>query len=166
MSIIGMAMNLVLASLMAAALVMGWRLNRRLKTLRESQAGFAVAVQELNRAAVRAEQGLADLRAASDEAVDLLADRIDKGRQLAAKLERLVQQAPQAARMVEVEDDRAQERRLGALLAAAREARGRPEREERPAARREAAPARPRPDFEDDLFEDPPPESALGRGRR
>ena len=32
-------------------------------------------------AAARAEQGLADLRAATDEATDMLADRIEKGRE-------------------------------------------------------------------------------------
>ncbi|HLY78715.1 MAG TPA: DUF6468 domain-containing protein, partial [Caulobacteraceae bacterium] len=94
MSIVGLALNLLLAGLLVAALGMGWRLNRRLKALRDSHDGFAVAVHELNTAAARAEQGLADLRAATDEAVDLLADRIDKGRSLAAKLERLIDQAP------------------------------------------------------------------------
>ena len=158
MSLVGLGLNLLLAALLAAALGMGWRLNRRLAALRDSHAGFAAAVRELNQAAARAEQGLAELRAATDEAVDLLADRIDKGRQLAAKLERLVDQAPNAARLVDAEDDRAQERRLGALLAAAREARARPER----LVRREPL-ARPRPAFDDDLFEDPTAEPRGGR---
>jgi hypothetical protein len=153
MSIVGMCLNLMLAGLLAAALFMGWRLNKKLTALRDSHDGFAIAVRELNMAAARAEQGLADLRLATDEATDVLADRIDKGRQLAAKLERLMDQgAPvAAARAADPEaDDRATERRLGALLAAAREARARPER------RRELAPARPRPSFEDDLFEEAP----------
>ena len=93
MSLIGLAMNVLLAALLLAALMMGWRLNRRLKALRDSHEGFAAAVTDLNAAAMRAEQGLADLRAATDEAVDLLADRIDKGRSLAIKLDRLVEQA-------------------------------------------------------------------------
>ena len=76
---------------------MGWRLNRRLKALRDSHEGFAVAVRELNAAAARAEQGLADLRAATDEAIDMLADRIEKGRALAAKLERLIDATRRAA---------------------------------------------------------------------
>jgi hypothetical protein len=150
MSIIGLVLNGLLVALLGAALVMGFRLNRRLKALRDSQAGFAAAVLELNQAAARAEQGLADLRAASDEAVDLLADRIDKGRQLAAKLEKLAREAPAVPRLDEEQDERAQERRLGELLAAAREARARPERLVR------SAPARPRPDFDDDLFDDAP----------
>ncbi|RAK58040.1 DUF6468 domain-containing protein [Phenylobacterium deserti] len=166
MTIAGLIMNLVLVALLLAALSMGWRLNRRLKALRDSHDGFAIAVRELNAAALRAEQGLADLRAATDEATDVLADRIEKGRALATKLERLVEQGqgmtPARSGAVrtsaaaleperEDEDDRAQERRLGALLAAAREARSRPERRTPP-------PSRPKPSFEDELFEDAPPE--------
>ena len=70
MTLIGLAMNLLLAGLLGAALVLGLRLNKRLKGLRDSHDSFAIAVRELNAAAERAEQGLADLRAATDEAVD------------------------------------------------------------------------------------------------
>ncbi|THD58180.1 DUF6468 domain-containing protein [Phenylobacterium sp.] len=170
MSLIGLAMNGLLAALLLAALTMGWRLNRRLKALRDSHEGFAAAVIDLNAAALRAEQGLADLRAATDEAVDLLADRIDKGRSLAMKLERLVEHAnvPQrgAPPPVQTPDDPVAERRLGALLAAAREMR--PERAMPPlraaAAEREASErsmverqiARARRLAEDDLFDDEP----------
>lgn len=168
MSIVSIAMNLVLAALLTAALVMGWRLNKRLKTLRESHEGFAVAVRELNAAAARAEKGLADLRTSTDEAIDLLSDRIEKGRTLAAKLEKLTQGVPAAPvrqvpqRAVEEEElDLGQERRLGALLAAAREARQRPER----LVRREPV-ARPKPAFEDDLFEDPAPGPTFRGDRR
>jgi hypothetical protein len=162
MSIVGLALNVLLAALLAAALAMGWRLNRRLKALRDSHDSFAVAVRELDSAASRAEAGLAELRRATDEAIDLLADRIEKGRALAAKLEKVTAEAAAApARRAVVEDeDRAQERRLGALLAAAREARARPER----LVMREPAP-RARPAFEDDLFEDHAPAAARG-GRR
>lgn len=167
MSAVGLIMNLLLAGLLVAALGMGMRLNRRLKALRDSQDGFANAVRELNDAAARAEQGLADLRAATDEAVDDLADRIAKGRALAARLEGLIerphheppaQPAPRAP--AEPDDIRTVERRLGALLAAARE--GRPDRAALrdalapravPAARPAAPPAAI---AEDDLFEDIP----------
>src|SRR6185295_10148531 len=100
-------------------------LNGRLKALRDSHDGFAIAVRELNDAAVRAEQGLSDLRAATDEAVDQLADRIEKGRALAGRLERLIDSAPSvsAQESVTSDDMRGAERRLGALLSAAREAR-------------------------------------------
>lgn len=159
MSFVGVTLNLLLAGLLGAALVMGWRLNKRLKALRDSHNSFAIAVRELNAAAERAEQGLADLRAATDEAVDTLADRIEKGRALAAKLERLIIQAPAPRVASEPQLDPAQERKLGALLAAAREGRGRPaDRPERPepAVLRGVPAARPLPSIEDDLFEDPP----------
>ncbi|HEX2817193.1 MAG TPA: DUF6468 domain-containing protein [Phenylobacterium sp.] len=176
MSIIGLAMNLLLAGLLMAALGMGWRLNRRLKALRDSHEGFAVAVAELNTAAARAEQGLADLRSATDEAVDILGDRIEKGRTLAARLDRLIEHAavPQRAQpAASLADDPVAERRLGALLAAAREARPervmpplRPEALRRPEALGRAdllarAPLerhapRARRSVEDDLFDDEP----------
>ena len=167
MSIVGIGLNLLLAALLGAALVLGWRLNQRLKGLRESHAGFAKSVRELDGAAQRAEHGLANLRVATDEALDLLGDRIEKGRALAAKLEQLIAQAPaaDARRLPDEAADRAQERRLGALLAAARESRARPER----LAQREIAPARAKPAFDDDLFEDAPPPrtlSAIRGGRR
>jgi hypothetical protein len=44
-------------------------------------------VADLDRAAMRAEQGLADLRAATDEAADTLADRITQAKALAAQLD-------------------------------------------------------------------------------
>jgi len=94
MSIVALGMNGLLAVLLAAALVVGLRLSGRLKALRESQDGFEAAVAELNLAAQRAEQGLADLRAATDEATDVLSDRIEKGRTLAARLETLTAAAP------------------------------------------------------------------------
>ena len=159
MTLIGLAMNLLLAGLLGAALVLGLRLNKRLKTLRDSHDSFAIAVRELNAAAERAEQGLADLRAATDEAVDTLADRIEKGRALAAKLERLIVVAPREAKDAPDPRDEGHDKRLGMLLAAAREGRGRPaDRAERPrpAPLTAAAAPRPRANPEDDLFEDPP----------
>jgi len=87
MSLIAVAMNALLAVLLIVALGFGWRLERRLKALRDSHAGFAKAVADLDQAAARAEQGLADLRAATDEASEALADRIERATALAAKLD-------------------------------------------------------------------------------
>jgi hypothetical protein len=143
MSIIGIVMNGLLVSLLLAALTVGLRLNKRLKALRDSQDGFASAVQQLNTAAARAEQGLADLRAATDEATDLLADRIEKGHSLAARLDRMLEHAPARAEAV-LPDPETMERRFGALLAAAREVRTPPplRREPLPAAARSTPPLR------------------------
>lgn len=103
MSTAALVMNLVLAALLVAALAFGWRLERRLKALRDSHDSFAKAVADLDTAAARAEQGLADLRAATDEAADTLSDRIETARTLAVRLERgvsasstpILQTAPQ-----------------------------------------------------------------------
>ena len=192
MSVIGIGMNLMLAGLLVAALVMGMRLNARLKALRDSHQSFAKSVTDLDAAAVRAEQGLADLRAATDEAIDTLADRIEKARALSAKLERQMQAAPRGAppeREREREAPRSRDRervferllapddesfgadvervthRLGSLLSAARESRPvRPEPERLP--RRDAAPVRHRPSFEDDLFDAPAEPAPLRAGSR
>jgi ABC-type transporter Mla subunit MlaD len=170
MSLIGLIMNVMLAGLLLAALMMGWRLNRRLQVLRDSHDGFEAAVRDLNVAAARAEQGLADLRAATDEATDLLSDRIEKGRKLAQvlerqtdRLERLVDNPPPMRPSASTSAasgsglDAVTERRLGALLAAARDAK--PERLFAPSelgeprlAQRPMAPRRRT--VEDDLFDD------------
>lgn len=107
-------MNLLLGGLLVAAMVVGLRLNKRLKALRDSHEGFEAAVMHLNLAAQRAEQGLADLRAATDEATDMLSDRIEKGRALAIKLERLVSAAPELPRTAAPE--RASSRALGGAM--------------------------------------------------
>ncbi|ODT88691.1 DUF6468 domain-containing protein [Phenylobacterium sp. SCN 70-31] len=180
MSLIAIGLNVLLAALLIAAMAVGVRLNRRLKALRDSHEGFEAAVRELNHAAARAEQGLADLRAATDEAVDMLSDRIEKGRALATRLEKLVSSAPEAPRPFSAEravarglppvtpaprvEDTA-EQRLGALLAMARsrlQVEGAAEAERaRPAAAATPARVTPMPRraahaADEDLFEDAP----------
>lgn len=95
------ALDLLLAGLLAAALVMGWRLNIRLGALRASQLDFARAVMELDSAAARAEAGLTALRAGADEAHDSLLARIDTARSLATRLEKAEASAEGAARRAE-----------------------------------------------------------------
>jgi hypothetical protein len=93
MSDIGLIMNALLGMLLVGALFLGWRLEGRLKALRASHQSFSQAVGDLDRAAARAEQGLADLRAATDEAADTLAARIDRAGHLAGRLEKLTAEA-------------------------------------------------------------------------
>jgi hypothetical protein len=93
MSDIGLILNGFLGVLLIGALAVGWRLEGRLKALRASHLNFAKAVEDLDRAAARAEQGLADLRAATDEAAETLAGRIERAGALSAKLERLTAEA-------------------------------------------------------------------------
>ena len=93
MSDIGLIMNALLGVLLVGALFLGWRLEGRLKALRASHQSFSKAVEDLDRAAARAEQGLADLRAATDEAAETLAARIDRAGHLAVRLEKLTADA-------------------------------------------------------------------------
>jgi len=93
MSDIGLIMNALLGVLLVGALFLGWRLEGRLKALRASHQSFTRAVEDLDRAAARAEQGLADLRAATDEAADSLAGRIERAGHLAGRLEKLTGEA-------------------------------------------------------------------------
>ena len=93
MSDIGLILNGLLGVLLVGALALGWRLEGRLKALRASQLSFAKAVEDLDRAAARAEQGLADLRAATDEAAESLAGRIERAKSLTVRLEALTGQA-------------------------------------------------------------------------
>jgi hypothetical protein len=93
MSDIGLIMNALLGVLLVGALFLGWRLEGRLKALRASHQSFASAVEDLDRAAARAEQGLADLRAATDDASETLAARIDRAGHLAVRLEKLTADA-------------------------------------------------------------------------
>ncbi len=97
MSPISLALNLLLAGLLTLTLMFGWRLSRQLKALKDSHAGFAHAVGDLDRAAQRAEVGLTELRTSTDQAVDLLVGRIDKARDLAKQLEILTVRAEAAA---------------------------------------------------------------------
>lgn len=180
MSVTALALNALLAVLLIVALGFGWRLERRLKALRDSHAGFAKAVAELDQAAARAEQGLADLRAATDEASEALADRIQRATALASQLdERLnrpivtpppVERAPSPSR--EPAAPSAAERRLKAedferLLE--REAKA--SRPGEPAPRLAAAKETPRSRarVDDDLFEgpdEPPGPGSNFRARR
>lgn len=93
MSLLAISMDLFLAALMIAALVMGVRLNGRLKALRSSHEGFARAIVELNDAAVRAEKGLAGLREAATETHDSLLARIETARSLSSRLDGQIQAA-------------------------------------------------------------------------
>lgn len=112
MSLIALSMNGFLAVLLIAALAFGWRLERRLKALRDSHEGFAKAVTDLDKAAARAEQGLADLRAATDEAAETLAVRIERAQALAAQLEERVSrpQPTLSARPIERPPERSVDR--------------------------------------------------------
>ncbi|QUD87826.1 DUF6468 domain-containing protein [Phenylobacterium montanum] len=97
MSPISLSLNLLLAGLLVVTLMYGYRLSRQLKALKDSHESFARAVGDLDRAALRAESGLNELRSSTDEAIELLMGRIDRGRELAKQLEVLTARAEAAA---------------------------------------------------------------------
>jgi hypothetical protein len=150
MSEIGLMMNGLLAILLLGALAVGWRLEGRLKALKASHQSFSRAVEDLDRAAARAEQGLADLRAATDEAAESLAARVERAGHLVQRLEKLTAEAERAeARLLvaprpEPRSEPAQDR---VRAEAGRERTGRPAQTRESAfarfAERYNAPARP-----------------------
>ncbi|MES2034163.1 MAG: DUF6468 domain-containing protein [Pseudomonadota bacterium] len=145
MSAAAAILNVVLVLLLLAALAFGWRLERRLKALKDSHESFVKSVADLDASAARAEQSLADLRAFTDEASDTLAARIESARALAAQLEQgVVASSTRPVRSDAVVTERPEPKRV-------------------PAARSEPATTpRSRARVDDDLFE---PDADAGRLR-
>jgi hypothetical protein len=94
---IAIGLNLILGVLLFCALILGLRLERKLRGLRDSHAAFAKAVSELDQAAGRTEHSLADLRAGTEIAKSEVASRIDQARIACQRLEKLVSDADKAA---------------------------------------------------------------------
>jgi hypothetical protein len=94
---ISIGLNLILGALLFCALVLGLRLERKLRGLKDSHADFAKAVGELDRAAGRTENSLAALRAGTETAKSEVASRIDQARIACQRLEKLVADADKAA---------------------------------------------------------------------
>jgi hypothetical protein len=132
---------------------MGWRLERRLKTLRSGHDDFAKAVADLDNAALRAQSALVSLRLASQEAEEGLAGRIAEAHELTAVLERAVTERPRRTGAVAepARDDDWLDRPLPPIRERAAPARFEPQ-----------TTARSRARIDDDLFE---PEQPSGRLR-
>ena len=135
MSPVMVSLELLLAALLIATLAFGFRLEARLRALRESQAGFVKALSELDGAAERTESGLSQLRQATEEAGGALVSRIEAARVAAERLEQLTVEAEMAAKRAEAaaQSVNASARTLAGVVPASR----------RPPVEREApAPAR------------------------
>jgi hypothetical protein len=166
MSPVSFGLDVMLAFLLIAVLVVGVRLNRRLATLRQGQEGFARAVGELDAAAARAEAGLAHLRVAAEESHDQLLVRIETARGLIAKLEAATSLAETAggklaaaqATVRPTPPSPAPASPTGRTVDAARPAPATapPRRTDRLEEIKAAMDLRRRPAIEDDLFEEPP----------
>ncbi|MFT4076282.1 MAG: DUF6468 domain-containing protein [Asticcacaulis sp.] len=90
---VNIVMNVILMVLLAAALMFGMRLDKRLKALRAAHEGFAKAVHDLDDAAIRAHNSLKELRGHADESQDLLHGRILAARDVLQKLDLQVTRA-------------------------------------------------------------------------
>jgi hypothetical protein len=93
MSLTNIIMDVILMALLAAALMFGMRLDKRLKALRAAHEGFARAVHDLDDAAIRAHNSLKELRGHADESQDLLHGRILAARDVLQKLDLQVTRA-------------------------------------------------------------------------
>ncbi|HEY4031930.1 MAG TPA: DUF6468 domain-containing protein [Caulobacteraceae bacterium] len=94
---IAIGLNLILGVLLFCALILGLRLERKLRGLRDSHADFAKAVGELDSAAGRTENSLQALRAGTETAKNEVASRIDQARIACQRLEKLTADADKAA---------------------------------------------------------------------
>lgn len=105
------ALNLVLAVLLAAVIVYAWRLHKRLGTWRDGKAELDRTIKEFNEAAKRAEAAVADLKNAGEAAGKLLEDQTRKAISLKDDLEYIVSRAePIADRAAENVRERERER--------------------------------------------------------
>lgn len=96
MSPIAIGLDGLLILLLLITLLVGLRLERKLKGLRADHAGFAKAVSELDQALSRAEGGLKELKAGTAEAHSVLTARVQEARAAAAKLEQVMEKAAAA----------------------------------------------------------------------
>lgn len=140
MSPVSLGLDGLLIVLLGCAMAIGLRLSRKLKDLKDSQAGFVKAVGELDKAAIRAESGLEALRLATIDAHDQLLDRIETARGLSARLDRVLPEAEAAAAAAE-----AAARTVHAAVDASRRHASRPAPQPAPVAQREPATVIPLP---------------------
>ena len=101
MNAIAFCLDLILASLLLAALYVGLRLDKKLKALKDSQAGFAGAVAELDAAIVKAQDGLATLKSTANQVESAIADRIQDAKGMTARLDQQAATAKTAADKLE-----------------------------------------------------------------
>ena len=101
MNAIAFCLDLILASLLLGALYVGLRLDRKLKALKDSHVGFAGAVAELDAAVVKAQDGLAALKATANQVETSIADRIQDAKGMTARLDQQTSAAKAAADKLE-----------------------------------------------------------------
>ena len=101
MNAIAFCLDLILATLLLAALFVGLRLDRKLKALRDSQSGFMGAVADLDASIVKAQDSLGALKSTAAQAETVIADRIQDARGITARLDQQSKAAAAAAEKLE-----------------------------------------------------------------
>lgn len=101
MNAIAFCLDLILATLLLAALFVGLRLDRKLRALRDSQSGFMRAIAELDASIVKAQDSLGALKATATQAETAIADRIQDARGATARLDQQAKAAEAAAEKLE-----------------------------------------------------------------
>ena len=93
MSLVALTLNLTLGVLLVGAMMLGLRLDRRLRALRESHLSFAKAVSELDQASLRTQAGLNELKATAEGVRAELTEQLTNARGLAERLVKLTGEA-------------------------------------------------------------------------
>jgi F0F1-type ATP synthase membrane subunit b/b' len=97
MTIAGLIFEGLVAALLLVAVVMCWRVDRRLKALKTGQDGVRGSVVALNEATDRARASLAALERATHESGDVLEQRVADARKLSDELRLMNGKADRAA---------------------------------------------------------------------
>ncbi len=92
--------DMLVIALLGATIYFAFRLDRRLHGLRNIQAEMAGVVQELNRAAARAEAGIQGLKMAAESSGRLLEDKIRDATDIGEELAILMKASERAGRHV------------------------------------------------------------------
>lgn len=115
MSFVGLILQALISILLIAGIAYGLRLHRQLEALKGGQADFIQAVADLDRAAARAEAGLASLRQSTEVAQEELSDRLDSARKLVTRLETAASDAAITLKRLEAAQRHAPARDLSSL---------------------------------------------------
>jgi len=97
MEYLGLAVNFLVAALLAATLVYCFRLDRRLTALRSGHDGFKEIIAALDRASERAQMSLSELKALGVAAESALKPEVAKADALIEELKLMVQSADRVA---------------------------------------------------------------------
>jgi hypothetical protein len=101
MNAIAFCLDLILATLLLAALFVGLRLDRKLKALKDSQASFVGAVADLDASLLKAQDSLATLKTTAAIAESAISDRIQDAKGISARLDQHAKSAATAADKLE-----------------------------------------------------------------